>query len=187
MATAPAAALSSAPDDAGGVVGAADGVLQAVASQQDDDDLQTIKAKTMFKMVEEIKGKSADTSRKLLFLSAKQADLIAGDPKCMALMLSIGFEIPTPRLVIQLCPSMGSDLSNMNDREVEEFNVTIDRFMADVLLPLACQTNAVVIGMGRAKWCALSNAFTRAMMLTKAKWKGKPPFTLISWCLLHEP
>ena len=108
--------MTSEANDAGGVVGAADDDVQAVASQQDDDDLQTIKAKTMFKMVEELKGQSADSTRKLLFLSAKQADLIAGAPESITRMLSIGFDIPTPRLVIQLCPSLSMDLRSLNPR-----------------------------------------------------------------------
>ena len=61
-------------------------------------------------------------------------------------------------------------------------NESLDRFMMDVLIPLACQTNAVIICMGvvgNLPACGLATSFTRAMSLMKSKWRGSPPFTVI--------
>jgi hypothetical protein len=56
----------------------------------------------------------------------------------------------------------------------------IDRFMADVILPLAARTNAVILADAITPSCILSESFTRMFALHGAKWQGKPPFTIIS-------
>ena len=49
---------------------------EAVSNEQ----LQMIKARTMFQMVEEIEGGTAEASRKMLFLSNAQADYLCSSP-----------------------------------------------------------------------------------------------------------
>ena len=56
----------------------------------------------------------------------------------------------------------------------------IDLFMSDVLIPLAASTNAVVICCALQGWCALSESFTRMYSLVRARYPGRPPFTVIS-------
>ena len=58
----------------------------------------------------------------------------------------------------------------------------IDRFTSDVILPLAAQTNAIIICAATTSSCILSDSVTRMYGLHRAKWGGKPPFTIISTC-----
>ena len=53
-------------------------------------------------------------------------------------------------------------------------------FMADVIIPLAAATNAIVICDACAGMCALSDSFLRMFSIAKAEWGGKPPFTVLS-------
>ena len=55
----------------------------------------------------------------------------------------------------------------------------IDLFMSDVLIA-AASTNAVVICCALQGWCALSESFTRMYSLVRARYPGRPPFTVIS-------
>ena len=52
-----------------------------------DDDLTTIKAKTMYRMIEDVHDPEVGINRKLLFLSEKQCCLIAQDPSAISKML----------------------------------------------------------------------------------------------------
>ena len=79
---------------------------RSTKSAEDDEDLMTIKAKTMFKMVEELHGSTADQSRKLLWLSTRQADLIASDAQSLGRMLEIGFEVTIPFASVPQSPTL---------------------------------------------------------------------------------
>eukprot|EP00966_Prymnesium_polylepis_P330375 7386031-Prymnesium_polylepis.2 len=52
--------------------------------------------------------------------------------------------------------------------------------MADVLIPLAAQTHAVVLCNGGVGECILSDSFTRMYSVQRAKWGGSSPFTVLS-------
>ena len=57
----------------------------------------------------------------------------------------------------------------------------IDMFMAEVLIPLAAQTHAVVLCDANSPGeCMLSASFLRMYAVVKAKWTGLPPFSVIS-------
>lgn len=74
--------------------------------QPDAEQLQIIKAKTMYKMVDEVPSSSGNFKRRVLFLTNQQADLIASSPECIQRMLD-ALEITKPKLVINLMPSWG--------------------------------------------------------------------------------
>ena len=63
------------------------------------------------KMVEDLPPlASAGVTSKLLFINNMQATLIASDPNSISKMLFEGFEMPRPRLVINLLMSMNCDM-----------------------------------------------------------------------------
>ena len=154
----------------------------------------------MYNMVEEID----DGQTKLLFLTNPQAEQIASTPESIQKLLD-ALEIPKPSLVIELLGSWGSRFSTESEspewfaqaatshaagvlhgnppflsREDERAAAAkIDMFMADVLIPLAAQTNAVVL-CGATGNDLLSASFTRMYSVTKHRWCGPPPFTIIS-------
>ena len=74
----------------------------AVLAAADDEDIEKIKAHTMHKMVTDNAN-----GTKVLFLTRKQADLVTGDRVAISRMLNQGFDIPDPKLVINLLGSLG--------------------------------------------------------------------------------
>ena len=153
----------------------------------------------MYNMVEIDDGQT-----KLLFLTNPQAEQIASTPESIQKLLD-ALEIPKPSLVIELLGSWGSRFSTESEspewfaqaatshaagvlhgnppflsREDERAAAAkIDMFMADVLIPLAAQTNAVVL-CGATGNDLLSASFTRMYSVAKHRWCGPPPFTIIS-------
>ena len=198
------------------------------------EQLQMIKARTMFQMVEELEGGSADTTRKyaetkarttdrhnqclarhsrprapcrhrLLFLTNPQAELLASSSASLQQMLN-ALQLPKPKLVINLLMSQGFNeycssydeawaqvasagpaagvikdrppfLDSAAEKSAEE---QIDRFMAEVLIPLAAQTNAIVLCSATPNTCILSASLTRMYAVERAKWGARAPFTIIS-------
>lgn len=175
--------------------------------EQEADELEIIKATTMYKMVENIdSGK-----RKLLFLTNQQADIIAGDSEnCSRMLQTILDASPTrrdPSLLINLVKSFGGRASvemqtpsffangrvdgmlagvlhgcppHLSREEEEAAIAKVDDFMADVLIPLAAQTNAIILCDASSKECSLSASFLRMCTVVGSQWGGKPPFTVIS-------
>jgi hypothetical protein len=166
------------------------------------DEVQMIKARTMFQMVEDIQS-SGGSAKKLLFLTNAQAEYLSSSQQTLVKMLD-ALELPKPKLVINILMSQGfrANTDIQGDRpfacEKQEAGLVnhrpaflsleeeraaegkIERFMADVLLPLAAQTNAIVLCSADPSSCVLSAALTRVFGLLRAKWGAKPPFTLIS-------
>ena len=70
------------------------------------EELQMIKARTMFQMTEELHGVGDSGRKRLLFLTNSQAELIASSEASMQKMLD-ALEIPRPKLVINLIASAG--------------------------------------------------------------------------------
>ena len=56
------------------------------------------------------------------------------------------------------------------ERQAEE---KLDRFMADVLIPLAAQTNALVFCSATLQTCVLSASLTRIFNVQRAKWAAQ--------------
>lgn len=180
-------------------------VQSAFAEEQEVSgaELQMIKARTMFNMVEEIEGGTTGSSRKLLFLSNPQAEFLASSPGSLHKMLE-ALELPKPKLVINLLTSQGFRTYcsirefSANDLRTEDACIRqgqppfldddaelvaeelIDRFMADVLIPLAAQTNAIILCSATPQNCILAASLTRMYAVQRSKWSGRPPFTILS-------
>lgn len=140
---------------------------------------------------------------KLLFLTGPQADLLASSNDSLQKMLD-ALEVPAPKLVINLLASQGFDeyvsshgtglqkdaakgeagmvygrsafLTMDEERIAEE---RIDQFMSTVLIPLAAQTNAVVIVNACPGDSILTRCLTRMYSVHRSKWSVSP-FTIIS-------
>ena len=79
----------------------------SVAAEEEisTEQLQMIKARTMFQMVEEINDVGSG-SKRLLFLTNSQAELLAGSSASITKLLD-ALEIPRPKLLINLLLSHG--------------------------------------------------------------------------------
>ena len=136
-----------------------------------EQQLQFIKAKTMFEMVEDIPAFSGDGStRKVMMLTNTQADLLAGTAGSMLLLMN-ALEIPmtgpeSPKVLLDLLSSKGlsNQLNNqakasspeadglnrhkppfLCDDEERLAEERLDDFMANIIIPLAARTKAIVI------------------------------------------
>ena len=152
--------------------------IDEVSRQQ----LDKIKARTMYNMVEPI-GNSG--TRKMLFLTNAQATLLGKSPASLEKMLD-RLEVGNPQLVINLLESRGfRDFTNghcagaftgfratswaagvTQDRPPFLTPVAeriaegkIDTFMTEVLIPLAAETNAIVLCNAIPQLCKLSSSF----------------------------
>jgi hypothetical protein len=70
------------------------------------EQLQMIKARTMFQMTEEIADDATGGRKRLLFLTNSQADFLASSGASLQKMLD-ALEIPKPKLIINLLSSQG--------------------------------------------------------------------------------
>ena len=150
----------------------------------EDDDLPTIKARTMYKMVEDVEESKAGI-KTLLFLSSKQANLIARDPSAIDKMLAIFVDKQQPRMVINLLPSMIRCWTRvrplLEDPDGErEGLAALDRFMAEHIIPLAAQTHAIILCSAVQPFCVLSESLSRMLKLVRSRWGNELPFTIIS-------
>ena len=167
------------------------------------EELQMIKARTMFQMTEELNGVGDSGRKRLLFLTNSQADLIASSEASMQKMLE-ALEIPRPKLVIDLLSSQGHsefitkamDIHNaagaataglLRDKgsfasgDVEQKSLAkLDHFMASVILPLAAQTNAIIFCSACPATCMLASSLTRMLSVHRSTWGKEPPFTVLS-------
>ena len=167
------------------------------------EELQMIKARTMFQMTEELNGVGDSGRKRLLFLTNSQAELIASSEASMQKMLE-ALEIPRPKLVINLLSSQGhtehivkamdahaawgaEDAGLPRDKgafasadaEQKAF-AKLDHFMASVILPLAAQTNAIIFCSACPANCMLTASLTRMLAVHRSTWGKEPPFTVLS-------
>ena len=202
--------------------GMSDFEANASSAGMDEDmsreQLLMIKARTMYQMTEEV-GVGAGRKR-LLFLTNPQADLISSSNTSMQKMLD-ALEIPKPKLVINLLTSQGFsqyvndvlcsenvhwtidyDLDDMGlvpgrgpflQKEDEENAIDrLDHFMGTVILPLAAQTQAIILCNAVPARCVLSASLTRMLSVHRASWGKDIPFTVLSisgnvGSLYHNP
>ena len=166
------------------------------------EELQMIKARTMFQMTEELHGVGDSGRKRLLFLTNSQAELIASSEASMQKMLD-ALEIPRPKLVINLIASaghsdyatkaMGDEIRRRPDagilrdkgsfasaEEERKALAKLDHFMASVILPLAAQTNAIIFCNACAADCMLAASLTRMLSVHRSTWGKEPPFTVLS-------
>jgi len=173
----------------------------ALSNEQQLKQLQIIKARTMYEMVEE------DGARKILFLTNEQADQLSGSRAALERMLD-ALEIPregpgAPQLVINMMQSQGlaNQLNDhwrketatgppkgrrrvkapfLSDEDERCASQRLDNFMSDVILPLAARTNAIVMVNAFTCNCFLAHSFQRMVALQKMKWGGKLPFWVVA-------
>ena len=167
------------------------------------EELQMIKARTMFQMTEELNGVGDSGRKRLLFLTNSQAELIASSEASMQKMLE-ALEIPRPKLVIDLLKSQGhseyivksvdahallgtEDAGLLPDKgsfasadEEQKALAKLDHFMASVILPLAAQTNAIIFCNACPATCMLTASLTRMLSVHRSTWGKEPPFTVLS-------
>lgn len=179
---------------------------QSSLGQEDEmsrEQLQTIKAKTMYEMTEDIIDEESGLRKRLLFLTNSQADLIASSDASMQKMLD-ALDIPKPKLVINLLGSQGfSDYCTacftswdgvgpedaglipkhgaFVDADDENNAISkLDHFMASVILPLAAKTQAIILCQAMNSLCVLSASLTRMLSVHRSTWGKELPFTILS-------
>ena len=138
--------------------------------------------------------------RNILFLSNAQAGVCTQSPDHMQKLLEKFPMHRKPKMVINLCVSKGfSEHVNScawftqalypglvannppfteEDRESEALE-RLDRFMADIILPLAVETNALIFCSGISKMCVLTSSLTRVVAACGHRWLRDMPFTMI--------
>lgn len=160
-----------------------------------------MKASTLYKMVEDVTDLNGDLA-KLVFLTNKQASICCKTPENLGRFIE-ALDMPKPQLVIQLEYSLGlkyfqqllrvpayyPGLENLkldplslpwgDVVEAVEARARLVKFMGEVLIPLAEQTNALIIVSG-SNQCELTNALGRAMAMRRAKWGARIPFTIMA-------
>ena len=176
-------------DGAGSMFSANQNIAAVEEYDSDNESLNEIKARTMYRMVEEIVV--GGTKYKLLFLTNRQAQLLSTLEGSIKRVFD-AFEIKTPKLVLNLIASQGvpSEFSGFGNMPIgpyatkdemyrnDEFLV---EFMRRVVVPMAIETNAIVL-VEACGWCRLAVAFGKAVHELKAKWPGgKPPFTTLGF------
>jgi hypothetical protein len=152
-----------------------------------------IKAKNMYDMVEEFETDHGEM--KLLFLTNSQAQMLADIGDFGKLLDAFGLEKPS--LVLNLQQSFLEILSpgaydiNMTSpggvgmvpfasaAERRSTEQQLDRFMSDVVIPLAAQTNAIILCMASTE-CSLAASLMRVTNILKSKWGSSPPFTILN-------
>ena len=164
------------------------------------EQLQMIKARTMFQMTEEIADDATGGRKRLLFLTNSQADFLASSGASLQKMLD-ALEIPKPKPIINLLSSQGFT-DYCTSGSIEEAGLVpgrgpfltlddeisaidkLDHFMASVILPLAAQTQAIIISNACPADCVLSSSLTRMLSelvsVHRSKWGKDIPFTVLS-------
>jgi hypothetical protein len=165
----------------------------SLAGEDEDisrEQLQMIKARTMFQMIEEIAEDGSGGRKRLLFLTNSQAELLASSSASLQKMLD-ALEIPRPKLVINLLTSQGftayCTLSFYDDGMKEEAGVVenrgafmsleeeckaidkLDHFMSSIILPLAAQTQAIIICNAIPSNCVLTSSLTRMLSVHRVR------------------
>jgi len=176
--------------------------LGTIFSQEEynQERFEEIKARTMFQMVEDVN----DGKQKLLFLTNMQADLIAGNSASVEKLIAALELDVKPKLLIQVAYDINtkSFCCSLTDPENwtapygttmnrgpfatldEEWDAEakVDAFMLEVLIPLAVQTNALVV-CSAVRECQLSASLMRMYEVLSAKYSpGPPPFSILAAC-----
>ena len=156
---------------------------------------EDIKARTMFGMVEDV-----SPTQSLLFLTNAQAEVLSQTDSAIAKMLD-ALELPTAKLLIILQPDMCSpawcrtlpkEMGAGNPRlpaspngpfaspaEANEANAKLERFILEVIIPLAVQTNAIVLCTA-VQENGFGAVFNRMVRMQQSKFSGKMPFSVIA-------
>ena len=156
-------------------------------------DLAEIKAKTMYRMVEDV-SLGGGPRHKVLFLTNNQARLLTNTPGSIKRVLE-AFEIPMPKLVIRFLQSSGGvdwvkcrktcgrqvDFPFANgEKEALQAEQKLYHFMNEVLMPLAAETSALLLVNATVGSCMLTAALRQTLRLHQARFGNQLPFTVIA-------
>lgn len=152
-------------------------------------ELQIIKARTMFQMLDEFSV--SGVSKQLLYLTNAQArEFNSGNVD----RLLATFEIATPHIVITF-PKTSCGFAQWNVARAsgeaslkicsfddslpgEQVFTQLVRFMKDVVIPMAAESRALVM-LELSATCDTSSAFMQALSLTRDRFGQKLPFTVL--------
>jgi hypothetical protein len=197
-----------APDDNADLCDTGSNPTSATEMDDTKKQLEELQIRTIFSLVEplEIEIDSKTMQKKLLFITNKQARKF--DFTNMSYLLQAMDITPRPQLVINLIPSLwraeGESFPlcgclKKNDdatkkillsfgfhteagkKELEESGLNVMLFLQQCVLPVAIQTNALVLM--HADECVLSTAFSQLCATQQEKMGGKLPFTPL--CIFH--
>ena len=164
-------------------------VLKGEDVESDVMELQIIKARTMFQMLDEFSV--SGVSKQLLYLTNAQArEFNSGNID----RLLATFEIPSPHIVItfpksscgfaqwNVARSSGETslkICSFDDKMPgEQVFTQLVRFMKDVVIPMAAESKALVM-LELSATCDTSSAFMQAISLTRDRFGQKLPFTVL--------
>jgi hypothetical protein len=157
--------------------------------EDDVMELQIIKARTMFQMLDEFSV--SGTPKQLLYLTNAQArEFNNGNID----RLLTTFEIPNPHIVItfpksscgfaqwnvaKACGEASMKICSFDDQlPGEQVFTQLVRFMKDVVIPMAAESKALVL-LELSATCDTSSAFMQAMILTRDRFGHHLPFTVL--------
>ena len=144
----------------------------------------------MFDMVSTVTLDNPGLSYRVLFATERQAQIIGNNPDTLE-KLAAQFrteETAKPKVVINLLTSLGtSQLREKRKQHPDEDEQhRLDMFMRHVLLPIAEQTNALVLCDAVADRCILADSFVRMCRVRHAAWNKKMPFTVVGVTTMNE-
>jgi hypothetical protein len=161
-------------------------------AERTGNELELIKARTMYNMVEQIAFE--DTAIQLLYLSSMQARVF--DSENIHVLVD-AFKIPKPQLVIKLLGSKFGSASIRFSQSPDHSHVLEDTwnnlydlpnaldaerkltiFMQEYLIPIASLNSAVVF-VDLMPDCTLLSAFVTALGNIRARFGKRLPFTII--------
>ena len=141
-------------------------------------------AKTMFDMIYTVTLHNPGVSYRVLFATERQAQIIGNNPDTLQ-KLAKEFRTEVPKVVINLLTSLGTAHLRTLPAEVDVEH-RLDMFMRHVLLPIAEQTNALVLCDAVQDRCILADSFVRMCRVRQGAWEKKMPFTLLGFTTMKN-
>ncbi|CAE7689494.1 PUB2, partial [Symbiodinium sp. CCMP2456] len=145
---------------------------------------EDIMAKTMFDMIYTVTLQNSGVSYRVLYATERQAQIIGNNPDTLQ-KLAEQFRTAEPKVVINLLTSLGTAHLRKLEADVDVEH-RLDMFMRHVLLPIAEQTNALVLCDAVKDRCILADSFVRMCRVRQGAWKKKMPFTLLGFTTMKE-
>jgi hypothetical protein len=187
--------------------GSEDGQTQI--SQTDENELAEIRVRTMYNLVEEIKleAGSVDSVARVLYITNMQAQMFSVEtvPKMMqafevkkpSLVINLLFamgagywneeDLPADMTAEQRIELTRNQIHNtggtrppfLSNQEKTHQQMRLTMFFKDVLLPLAAETNAILLVDANGD-CSMSKTLAETLPLFVARYGGEMPFTLFA-------
>jgi hypothetical protein len=165
--------------------------------------LEDLQVSTVYTLVEHINTEAdikRETLTKLLFLTNKQGkkfDFTNSMPKLLSALDLDGQRANAPQLVINLLGSMTTvgpclnwteiatsglltaTVSELTDGDARDTDYKIARFLNQCIIPVAIQTNALIII--ETDCCSLARVFNEIVQSLAEKYGGCLPFSVVSF------